>query len=106
MQGVGGQLGGMTLAGHEPAERGGDGVCVYASGVQERNALHQLDQRAAGSGDSAAAIRVEAGGRDPRALDPHRYAHHVTAGGPAGGPRVRLSRKGAVAGGQAQVIGE
>ena len=85
VQRVGGQLGGVQLAGREPAELGGDRVRADARGVEQARALDERDRGRAGGGRGAAARGLEAGRGDAAALDPQRDRDEVAAGGAAGG---------------------
>jgi hypothetical protein len=89
VQGVGGELGGVSLGDAEAAKLGGDLLGPDAGGVEQRRAAEQADDGAAGGDRGAAAARVEAGVGD-RAIgavgvDEKRDADQVAAGGATGG---------------------
>ena len=84
MQRVGRQVGGVQLAGREPAQLGGDRVRADARGVEQPGALDERHGGGAGGGRGAAARRVEAGRGDAPALDPEADRDQVTAGSAAG----------------------
>ena len=104
VEGVGGELGGVALRGDEPAERRGDVVGRDPSRLEERPALDQLDERAAGGDERAAAARVEAGLGDAIAVHAHGHAHEVAACGAPGGTGVGRVRESSPSCRRAQMI--
>ena len=85
VQRVGRQLGGVQLAGREPAQLGGDRVRADARGVEHARALDERDGGGAGGGGGAAARGLEAGRGDAPALDPQGDRDEVAASSAAGG---------------------
>jgi hypothetical protein len=83
-QRLGRQLGGVELAGAQPAQRVGDRVRADARGVEHGRPAHQLDGGAPCRDGRTAARRLEAGLGDAVALDRHADAHEIAAGGAAG----------------------
>ena len=106
VQRVGGQVGGVELAGRQPAELGGDRVRADARRVEHVRALDERHRRRAGGGHRPAAGGLEAGGGHPLAVDPQRDADQVAAGGAAGAAVVRAGRARAAPGGMLEVLAE
>ena len=106
VQRVGGQVGGVELAGRQPAQLGGDLVRADACRVEHVRALDQRHDRRAGGGHGAAARGLEAGGGHALAVDPQRDADEVTAGGAAGAAVVSAGRARAAPGGMLEVLAE
>jgi hypothetical protein len=86
VQRVGGEVGGVQLAGREAAEFGRDLARADARGVEHALAVDEQHGGRARRGQGAAALGVEAGRGDAVAVDPHRHADQVAAGGAAGAP--------------------
>ena len=93
MQGVGGELGSVTLGGAEPAELIGDLLRADPRRIEQRRASHQRHDGASCGDRGAAAVGVEAGVGDaalPAALiQCQRDADQISARGPARRSRVR-----------------
>ena len=106
VQRVGRQVGGVELARRKPAELGGDRVRAHARGVEHVRAVDQRDRGRAGRRHRPAAGGLEARRRHPLALDAHRDADQVTAGGAAGAAVVRAGRAHAQPGGMLEVLAE
>ena len=82
-QGVGRDLGGVQLAGAQPAECGGDLRGPHARRVEHGRAADELHRRAGRGVRGAAARGLEAGVGHPVARDGDPQARHVAAGGAA-----------------------
>ena len=74
--------------------------------IEEGRAVDELDDRAAGGGERAAALGVEARLGDAVALDAHAHAHEVAAGRAAGRARVRRVGENAQARGRVEMLGK
>ena len=74
--------------------------------VQEGATLDELDHGAAGGGQRAAALGVEARLRDPVPLDAHAHAYEVAAGGTARETGIRSVGKNASAGRGIEMLGK
>ena len=101
---VGGDLGGVQLAGAETAELGRDLRRADARRVEDRAAAHERHRGAAGGGRRAAAVRVEAGVGDPVAVDAQRQRDLIAARAAADGRGERVIGPPAVALGRGQVM--
>ena len=86
------KLGHVALRGDQPTERGVDLIGADPGRVEETGALHQLDDRAPGGRQGAAALGVETRLGDAPGLDTHADAQQVAAGRATG--RARVGRVG------------
>ena len=86
---VGREVGGMTLAEAQAAERGRDLVGPGPRGVEDRRAVDELDRRARSGDRRPAALGIESGPGDHAAADGEVDAHDVTAGAAARGRGMR-----------------
>jgi hypothetical protein len=85
MERVDREVGGVALARRQPAERVGNPGRVEPGCLEQRLSLHEVDDRAPGRLNGAAARGVEARLDDPVALCPNGDADQIAAGGTAGG---------------------
>lgn len=79
MERVGGEVGGMGLAGREPAELFSYALRAEPSRLEQRGPLHQLDASTACGDRGAAPLGLERRKRDSTACDLERQPHQVAA---------------------------
>ena len=103
VEGVGGQLGCVARRGQQPAELLGYVVGRDARGVEQRSALDELHDRAAGGANGGATVGVEAGLGDAVGLDSHGDPDEVAAGRAARRSGMRRGGQGAQSVGLSQV---
>ncbi len=96
VQGVGRELGGVSLGRGQAADLGVDLLDADAGGDEDGLAVDHLGRGGRGGAHRPAALGVEAGGGDPPVLDPQRDPREVAAGGAPGG-----AGEGALRGGPA-----
>ena len=96
-QRVGGQVGGVKLAGAQPTELVGDRVGADARCVEQRRAADKAHGGAGGGDGGAAPAGAEPCVEDTVADDRDRQGDLVAAGVPAGGGGVPLRRPVALA---------
>lgn len=93
VEGVRGQLGGMTPSGREATYCLINGVYADQSGIENRRGVDHLGDGGGGSTSGAAALGVEGDGVDPTVGDQERDARKIPAGSAA-----RSAREGAIGG--------
>ena len=86
VQRVGRQVGGVELAGAQPAELGGDRRAAHARRLEERRAAHELDRGARGGDRRPAARGLEPGVGDPVAVDRDRRCTRSPQAAPPAAP--------------------
>ncbi len=106
MKRVRSELRDVALRRNEPPERGIDVVRPDARRIEEGRALDELDDRAAGGGERATALGVEARLGDAPALDAHAHADEVATGGATGRARVGRVGENAQARGRVEMLGK
>ena len=104
VQRVGREVGGVQLAGAQPAQLGRDDPCADAGGVEDVGAVDELDRRGRRGLRGAAARRVEGGLRDAVPLHAEGDPDEVAAGGATRRPVVRAGRRRTTVARMAQVI--
>ncbi len=106
MERVGGQLGDVALRRHEASEGARDLVGADQRGVEHAGALDELDDRARGRRERAAALGVEARLGHAVALHADGEADEVAAGGSSRRTGVRMPGEGAAPARRIEVFGE
>ena len=104
MQCIGREVGGVQLAGAQPAQLGRDDACADAGGVEDVGAVDEIDRGGRRGLRGAAARRVEGGLRDAVPLDAEGDPDEVAAGGATRGAVVRAGRRRTTVARMAQVI--
>lgn len=105
-EGIGREIGGVELAGREPAEFVGDGLRIDTGHVEHGLPIGEGDHGAAGGLRRAAPAGLEADRRDALAVGGERDADQVAAGGAAGDADVRSRRRASTPGRMLKVLGE